>query len=165
MCDDEDDLFQRKSAMSSASSSSYSSNKHTSDNLFHNNINNQTTLDSSTLFDKKSSPNQRSSSRSFKLNRRSSFNDSSDSSLRSKAFFSPTIEQQPNSTSIHRSKSPFDTTHIPLLKRPLFRPDSNRITRISSSPSPRPLFNDKQPHSSSAYVYLRNPSSPMRVVS
>jgi len=177
MCDDEDDLRQRKSAMSSSSSSSYSSNKHTSDNLFHNNNNNKTKLDSSTLFDRKSSPNQGLSSRSFKLNRRSSFNDSLGSSLSSKKFFSPlsssTLEQEKHSTSIHVSplhrsinnRSSFDTTHIPLLKRPLFRPDSNHITRISSSPSSRPLFNDKQQHSSSAYVYLRNPSSPMRVVS
>jgi len=174
MCDDEDDLLQTKSTISSSTSSS---NKHTSDNLFNNN--NKTTLDSSSLFDKKSSPNQGSSSsaRSFKLNRRSSFNDSSVSSLRSKQQLfsppaSPIIKQQTNSTSIHISpinrsyntKSPLDTTHIPLLKRPLFRQDSNNVTRISSSPSPRPLFNDKQQHSSSAYVYLRNPS-PMRVIS
>jgi hypothetical protein len=166
MCDDEDDLIQRKSAMSSSSSSSYSSNKHTSDNLFNNN-HNQPTLDSSTLFDKKSSPNQGSSSRSFKLIRRSSFNDSSTSSLRSKNHFSPTTEShQTNSSPIHRSQSPFDTAHIPILNRPLFRPESNHLTRISSSSqSPKPLFNDRHKHSSSAYVYLRNPSSPMRVVS
>ncbi len=180
MCDDEDDLLQTKSTISSASSSS-SSNKRTSDNLFNNNQNiNKTTLDSSTLYDKNSSPNQGSSisSRSFKLNRRSSFNDSSVSSLRSKKLFSPPpssppiTKQQINTTSIHISpinrstnnKSPLDTTHIPFLKRPLFRPDSNNITRISSSPSPRPLYNDKQHHASSAYVHLRNPSSTMRVI-
>jgi hypothetical protein len=173
MCDDEDDLLQKKPTPSS-------SNKYTSDNVF----NNKTTLDSSSLFDKKSSPNQESSSsssaRSFKLNRRSSFNDSSLSSLRSKKLFSPISppstpihKQHINSTSIHVSpisrsnnnKSPLDTTYIPFLKRPLFRTDSNNFSRISSSPSPRPSFNDKQSHSSSAYVYLRNPSSPMRVTS
>jgi hypothetical protein len=155
MCDDEEDFFQPKSTI-------FSSNKYTSDNLF----NNKTTLDNSSLFDKKSSPNQGlSSSKPFKLNRRSSFNDSS---LRSKKLFSPI---SPPLSPIHISpvnrlnnyKPTLDTTHIPLIKqRPLFRPHLNNITRISS-PSPRPLFNDKQQHSSSTYVYLRNPSSPVRV--
>jgi hypothetical protein len=165
MCDDEDDLLGTKFSTSSTS-------KFTSDNIF----NNKTKLDNSSLFEKKSSLNQGPSSTSFKLNRRSSFNDSSIPSLRSKKLFSPisspsTIKQQQqqqhlNPTSINRSNnntSPLDTMHIPLLKRPLFRPDSNNITRISSSPSPRPLSRDKQHHSSSAYVYLRNPSSPVRV--
>jgi hypothetical protein len=180
MCDDDDDLPQTKSTVSSSISSS-SSNKRTSDNLFNNNNNNKTTLDNNSLFDKKSSPNQESSSssssRSFKLNRHSSFNDSSISSLRSKKTLSPPsspiIKQQTNLTSIHISpiyrlnntKSALDTKHIPLLKRPLFRPDTNNITRISSSLSPRSLYNDKQQHSSTAYVYLRNPSSPLRVIS
>ena len=179
MCDDEDDSIQTKPPTSS-------SNKYTSDNLFNQN-NNKTTSDNSSFFDKKSSLNQESSpssssssARSFKLNRHSSFNDSSLSSSRSKKFYSPISppstpihKQHINSTSIHVSpinrsnnnKSPLDSTYIPLFKRPLFRPDSNNFSRISSSPSPRPLFNDKQPHSSSAYVYLRNPSSPMRVTS
>jgi hypothetical protein len=167
MCDDEEDLFQPKSTI-------FSSNKYTSDNLF----NNKTTLDNNSLFDKKSSPNQGLlSSKPFKLNRHSSFNDSS---LRSKKLFSPISpplspiikqQQHTNSTPIHISpvnrlnnyKPTLDTTHIPLIKqRPLFRPHLNNITRISS-PSPRPLFNDKQQHSSSTYVYLRNPSSPVRV--
>lgn len=180
MCDDEDDLLQTKSTISSLSSSS-SSNKRTSDNLFNNYT--KTTLNNNSLFDKKYPLNQdsssSSSSSSFKLNRRSSFNDSSASSIRSKKLFSPPpisspiIKNQTNLTSIHisptnhlnNSKSSIDTTHIPLLKRPLFRPDSNHITRISSSSSPRTLFNDKPQHSSSAYVYLRTPSSPIRVIS
>jgi len=160
MCDDEEDLFQPKSTI-------FSSNKYTSENLF----NNKTTLDNSSLFDKKSSPNQGlSSSKPFKLNRHSSFNDSS---LRSKKLFSPIsppLSPIINQHTIHISpvnrlnnyKTTLDTTHIPLIKqRPLFRPNLTRI----SSPSPRPLFNDKQQqhHSSSTYVYLRNPSSPVRV--
>ncbi len=167
MCDDEDDLLQTKSPVSSSSSSS---NKQPSDNLFNHN---KTPLDSSTLFGKNSSPNQGSSARSFKLNRRPSFNDSSLTSLRSKKLFSPPSTPATNSSSIRVSpinrstntKSPLDTAHIPLLKRPSLRPDSTHVTRISSSPSPRPLFHDKQPHASSAYSYLRNPSSPLRVVS
>ncbi|CAF1128984.1 unnamed protein product [Rotaria sp. Silwood1] len=175
MCDDEDDLLQTTSISSS--------DKRPSDTLFNNNNNhNKTTLNSSSLYDKKPSPNQSSSpsSKSFKLSRHSSFNDSSGPSLRSKKLFSskspsssPTLKQHTNTTSTHTSpvnrsnnnKSSLDTAHIPLFKRPLLRADSTNIRHMSSSPSPRPLFNDRQQHLSSAYVYLRNPSSPMRVVS
>lgn len=155
MCDDEDDLMQRKSAMSS----SISSTKYPSDNSFHNaNNHEKPTLDSQNSFESKSSPNQGSSVRSFKLNRRSSFNDSSIPTLRSKKLFSP-----PTSSSSSQVNSTYDTAHIPLHKRSLFRTDS---TRIASSPSSsRTLYNDKPHHSSSAYVYLRHPASPMRVIS
>ncbi|CAF3731492.1 unnamed protein product [Rotaria sordida] len=176
MCDDEDDLLQTTSISSS--------DKRTSDTLLDYN-NKKTPLNSSSLFDKKSSPNQNSSSpssssKSFKLSRHSSFNDSSGSSLRSKKLFSsnsPTLKQHKNSTSIrispinrsnnnnnNNNNSSLDTQHIPLFKRPLLRADSNNIRHTSSSPSPRPLFNDRQQHLSSAYVYLRNPSSPVRVI-
>ena len=162
MCDDEDDLMQRKSAMSSSSPSSISSTKYTSDNSFHNaNNHERTTLDSQNSFETKSSPNQGSSVRSFKLNRRSSFNDSSIPKLRSNKLFSPPTSSisQPSP----QVNSTYDTAHIPLHKRSLFRTDS---TRMSSSPSSsRTLFNDKPHHSSSAYVYLRHPTSPMRVIS
>lgn len=155
MCDDEEDeLIQRKSTMSSSIPSSSSSTKHTSENSFQK-PNKPSTADRKISLDPNSSSNQRSSARSFKLNRRSSFNDSTVPSLRSnQQLFSPTISPSVNPK--------LDTTHnIPFHKRPLFRTDS---TRISSSPS-RTLFNDKPHHSSSAYVYLRNPTSPMRVIS
>lgn len=154
MCDDEDELIQRKSAVSSSSPSSISSTKYTSDNSFHNTNNHEkTTLDSKNSLERNSPSNQGSSVRSFKLNRRSSFNDSSIPTLRSNHLFSPpSSSAQVNST--------YDTAHIPLHKRTLFRTDS---TRVSSSPST--LFTDKPQHKSSAYVYLRNPASPMRVLS
>ncbi|CAF0851828.1 unnamed protein product [Adineta steineri] len=177
MCDDEDELFQTNPTIPSSSSS----NKRTSDNLFHKNNNNNNNiksgLDSSSLFDKKSSFNQGvSSTRPLKLNRRSSFNDSSVSSLRSKKLFSPISppssplirQQHTNSTSIHippvnHSNNYKSTSHIPFTKRPLFRPDTNNITHISTPPSSQLLFNDKPQHASSTYVYLRNPTSPVRV--
>ncbi|CAF4864219.1 unnamed protein product, partial [Rotaria magnacalcarata] len=69
---------------------------------------------------------------------------------------SPILKQHTNSIPIHVSvlnrsnnnKLSSETMHIPLFKRPLLRADANNTRRISSSPSPRPLFNDKQQSSS-----------------
>ncbi|CAF1442374.1 unnamed protein product [Adineta ricciae] len=172
LCDDEEEFFQTKSTISSSSSIS---NKNTSDNLFNDIQSNNITLDKASSFNQGIS-----SSRPLKLNRRSSFNDFS---IRSKKLFSPippptsplfktsidhptTMHSSPT-TRLNDSKFKLDTTHIPFSKRSFLRPDTNHITRISSSssplPSPSTLFNNKAPQISSTYVYLRNPSSPIHV--
>ena len=163
MCDDEqEELIQRKSAMSSSIPSSISSNRHTSENSIQNPE--KLTADSKNSLDTNSPSNQRSSARSFKLHRRSSFNDSPGSSLRSNTkLFSP-----PSSPSVSQTVNPKHDTkyNIPFHKRPLFRTDSTRISSSPSSSSSRTLLNDKPHHSSNAYVYLANPTtSPMRVIS
>lgn len=172
MCDDDDDLLRTKSV---------SSSPQTSDNILNNKNDNKTTLNSSAFFDTTPPTNQESSpssSKSFKLNAHSSLNNSSTSSLRSRKLFSPksSILKQhsnttsecasPTSTSIH-SKSLSDTIHIPLFQRPLLRQDPTSPRHMSSSPSPSPRqsVNNKSKYLSSAYVYLRNPASPMRIVS
>lgn len=60
------------------------------------------------------------------------------------------IHVQPRNDSSNKNQSSLETEHIPLFKRPLFQPDMTAT-------------NDKQPHSSSTYIYLRNPSTPLRV--
>ena len=170
ICDDEDDLLQ--------SISTSPSTKPTSDNLLHNN---KTTINSSSLFDKKSSSNRESlSSKSFKLNHQSSFIGSSGSSLCSEKVFSPVpsssspkLKQYPNPTSIdipsvnhsNNNKSSLEKMHIPYLRRSLLRPSSSTPRYTSLLPSSNPLLDDKSRHTSSAYIYLRNPFSPMRVIS
>ena len=179
MCDDdEDDLIRTKSTLSSPTAAA---NKQTSDRLFHTNTNEstlnnshnnhefETTTKPKIDHDATASPSL-SSTKSFKLNRRSSFNDSLSPS--NKLFSPPStplIKEQLNSTYVsplnrsRSTKSPFDAPHIPVLNRPLYRPDSTHFTRISSSPSPRPLFNGRQQYSSTGYINLQHPSSPMRV--
>ena len=122
-------------------------------------MNNNTTT---SLLDKMPS----TSPKSFKLNSSSLANESSTSSRINKlispvtSLSSPTIKQTKTSLSIqgiptnHLNKtnqSSLRTEHIPVFKRPLFQP----YTTTSR--------NRQQQHSSSAYIYLRNPSASLPV--
>ena len=142
MCDDDDDdgeIRRREATKSSGRSTrDYSSFNHT-----------RGTPPLEKPFS--ASSTQGSSARSFKLNRHSSFNESPrySTSIRLSPVNRP-MTCQSSSTSVH----------IP----PLFRPtEPKKSTFRLSSPS---LVNDnQQQHASRAYVYLRQPSSPMRLVS
>ncbi|UJR16301.1 hypothetical protein I4U23_003207 [Adineta vaga] len=137
ICDDEHDLISSKSTK----------------------IENKTSNDSTTsLFDKISS----TSTKSFKLNRLPTFNNSPiSSSTHLNRLFTPhssSTVKQPHSTSIHISivdelnrpkRSTFSHDHNPIFKRPLFQ------SNLSTS--------SNKPSSSSTYVYLRNPTSSIRV--
>ena len=114
--------------------------------------------------EKISSGNQQGSS-SFKLNRRSSLNDS----IQSPKHFSPrstTTKSPMYSSSIRLSPvnpSSSDTVHIPHYQRTFVRPSSSQTT--ISTDSSRPIVNDRQQHPARTYVYLKkNPSSPIRLV-
>ncbi|CAF0984921.1 unnamed protein product [Rotaria sordida] len=149
ICDDEDDLHLSKSTAPSTKSD------------------NKTTMDNTSLFEKISS----TSPKSFKLNIHSSLNNSSKSSSPIHRLVSPLspssspIMKRTNSTSTHITpaheldntyQSLLESEHIPLFKRPLFQSD---ITTSYDNQQQQ----QQQQHSSSTYIYLHNPSSPLRV--
>lgn len=146
ICDDEDDLISSKSTTPANKSDKKS------------------TLDNTSILDKISS----TSPKSFKINLQSSTNNSSTPSTNIYKLISPStsssspILKPTDSASIPTkslnnsdptSQSSVQTEHIPLYKRPLFQPDvtTSRDTQIPPQ------------HSSSAYIYLNNPTSPLRV--
>ncbi|CAF2216112.1 unnamed protein product [Rotaria magnacalcarata] len=146
-CDDEDDLISSKSTTSAAKSD------------------NKMTHDNASFLDKISS----TSPKSFKINLHSSFNNSSTPTSNSHKLVSPLsppsspIIKRTDSTSIPANSVndinntillSSKTEHIPVLKRPLFQPD------IINSPDNQ---QQQQQHSSSAYIYLNNSRSPLRV--
>ncbi|CAF0802079.1 unnamed protein product, partial [Adineta ricciae] len=102
-----------------------------------------------------------SSTKSFKLNRLPTFNNSPISSNHLHRLFTPhssSSVKQPHSNSIHISiiddfnrpkRATLSNEHHPIYKRPLFQPN------LSTS--------NNKTASSSAYVYLRNPTSSIRV--
>jgi hypothetical protein len=99
-------------------------------------LDNKTTNDNSSLLDTISSI----SPESFKLNPNPPFNNSSIPSFHKYKLISPLSPPSSSRNDLINK----ETEHIPLFKRPLFQPD------------------DKQ-YSSSAYIHLRNSSSPIRV--
>ncbi|CAF0790133.1 unnamed protein product [Adineta steineri] len=157
-CDDENDLVLSKSTAPSTKSDNKSTNDHTT-----------------SLLDKISS----SSTKSFKLSRHPpTFNKSPISSSHIHRLINPpptsssllsttissAIPKQTHGASIHISivdelnrpnRSSLENEHIPMFKRPLYQPDLTTSNHKQQQP-PK--------HSSSTYVYLRNPSSsPIRV--
>lgn len=162
MCDDEDATKPDKST--------YSTPKEPSDHL----TKQKTNLDTDFLV------NQGSGSSSFKLNRRSSFNDSMTSANYSRKLFSTpssarngpvyqsSIHMTPVTPLIDRRLSSEQSNISTKPRSALFRRDSLNLTSETSLSSPRSLINDshaktQQEYTPRSFVFVRRPSTVMEV--